>query len=183
MLQAWKIEAGHYAGADLGGLPVVLLSISDQNLAENRSEPMQAVLYLPAGANARQREALSSWVLQNQTWLRRASLRERAVPINFVADRETMVVRAGEEISVEVGAREPCSMTSCGEQLWYTPRAETTGFAPLLNRRSQVDEPWLQLKWSDRARLTAFGGRFGEPPETRVCQPSASHYSALMTMH
>src|SRR5256885_4969417 len=58
MLRAWNFNGGTFAGTDFAGLNVAVLQSSTENLAEQRTTPNQAIVYLPENATAAQRDAL-----------------------------------------------------------------------------------------------------------------------------
>jgi hypothetical protein len=163
MLRAWNFTDGSFQGTDLAGLTLAVLQSSSDNLAAPKAQPGSVIMYLPKNATAAQREALLAWVKSSQSDLGTiANFQTRVVPIQFTKTDTSYALSAGEFVSVKTASLDSCQTGACGEALWYTPRAHTSVFTVALDRSSAVDEPLLQLKWTDAGRRTIFLGKFGE---------------------
>ena len=162
MVRAWNFTGGSFRGTDLAGLSVALLQSSSENLAGAKAKPGAVIAYLPQSASATQREALIDWLKASNGDLRSTSLQARIVPIQFTKTDTGYGLTAGNFLNVKTAPLEACATGACGEALWYTPRAQTSVFTVALNRASTVNEPLLQLKWSEAGRRSVFLGRFGE---------------------
>ncbi len=162
MLRVWDFSRGAYAGSPLRGLQAAVLEIADGNLAQEGVDSSGAVVYLPAAATASQRESLLAWLKATQPELSRSTCRSRIVPLHYSQNDLNAAFSAGRFVKVETAAREACPTGGCGEQLWYKPRTLTSVFTVAVDQTSEVDEPLLQLKWSDSGRPTVFLGWFGE---------------------
>jgi hypothetical protein len=168
MLRAWNFTEGSFQGTDLAGLSLAVLQSSSDNLAAPKAPPGSAIVYLPKNGTPAQREALIAWLKSSQSDLGTiANLQTRVVPIQFTKTDTGYALSAGEFVSVKTASLESCQTGACGEALWYTPRAYTSVFTVALDRSSAVDEPLLQLKWTDAGRRTIFLGKFGEATPAR----------------
>jgi hypothetical protein len=162
MLRAWSFSDGSFNGTLLKGLNLAVLQSSADNLAAPKTDPGSAVVYLPANASPAQREALMAWLKASAKDLGRTSRLEiRNVPITFSRTTSGYTFSAGTFLSVTTAPLETCTTGACGEALWYTPRTGTSVFTVAVDRSSKVDEPLLQLKWSEAGRRSVFLGRFG----------------------
>ena len=162
MLQVWDFTGGSFNGTELKGLQLAVLQSSPDNLAAAGSKSGEAVVYLPQSATPAQRNALLAWLKSSQKDFHPAKIETRIVPMQFTKSEKGYSFSAGETISVKTDSLESCPLGSCGDELWYKPRAATTAFTVAVNQSSQVAEPLLRLKWSDSGRRTVFLGRFGE---------------------
>ncbi len=161
VLRAWQFDHGAIAGVQLRGLSVALLESGDQNLAVPENSATAAVVYLPPSLTPAQRGALLSWAAQN-TQAKLAATRTISLQITFNGDRVSF--RAGRDVAFEAGPPPPCgTLASCGEMLWYQPRAAATSFVVDQLDQSRIVEPLLTLTWMDHGRRTLFSGRFGDP--------------------
>ena len=104
----------------------------------------------------------------------------RSVPMTFHRADGGVTFTAGDVAQVEVVPFEACGLVSCGESLWYTPRATVTTYTVGVTRKSDVREPLLSLKWIDHGKNNVFLARFGEgaaaraafTPPTLACAPT-----------
>ena|SRR6266478_4283726 len=182
MLRAWNFADGQFANENLNGLQLAVVEASSENLAADHSLAGQAVVYLPQQATAAQREALAAWLKANVPDLNHAALNTRIVPLEFKRTAAGYAFSAGNFVSVQTASLESCETGSCGESLWYSPRATTSVFSVAADRSSQVTEPLLQLKWTDAGKRSVFLGKFGEAGASKdvyvtaadLCGPSAS---------
>ena len=161
MVQVWDVTSGAWHGVDLSGLRVALLELSPENLAVATTPAAQAVVYLPETAHREQRTALVAWLKSREPELQRAELQSRTVPISFRSTAGEVAFRAGQFIQLQVASAGPCENRVCGEDLWYAPRVPTLAFTVGENAGSQVNEPFLQLKWDDHGKRSVFLARFG----------------------
>jgi len=166
MVRAWNFTSGSFNGTDLAGLSVALLQSSADNLASPKSEPGQAVAYVPATATVAQRAALLAWVNAQQPGLK--LVRTRAVSFQFTGDANGCTFTAGKYLSLKTASLESCDNGNCGEALWYTPRSANSVFTVAFNRGSEVTEPALKLNWADHGERSVFIARFGEPTRQDV---------------
>src|SRR5437016_4101937 len=128
MLQAWNFTGGAFQGTPLAGLQVAALLAGGQNLAEAKSEATDVIVYVPEKATQSQRSALVSWLKSTEPKFRSAHLQTRAVPMKFARTQSGYAFSAGKAISVKTASLESCEKGSCGESLWYSPRAATSVF-------------------------------------------------------
>jgi Uncharacterized conserved protein len=162
MVQVWNFTSGTFQNTDLKGLKVALLQSSNDNLAERTSKVGESVVYLPANASAAQQKALLAWIHSQRTSSASGKLHVRKEPMELTRDGTTWSFKAGRSISFQTKALEACDNRSCGEELWYAPRAQTSFFTVAVNRESKVTEPLLKLSWTDSAQRSVFIGRFGD---------------------
>lgn len=163
MLRAWNFTGGSFGGTDLAGLNLAVLQSSGDNLAAPKAHPGSVIVYLPQSASTTQRGALLAWLKSAQPDLDAAGkFQTHVVPIQFSKTDTGYALSAGEFVSIKTAPLESCQTGACGEALWYTPRARTSVFTVAVDRSSIVNEPLLQLKWSDAGRRTVFLGKFGE---------------------
>lgn len=162
LLRAWQFSGGDFDGSELAGLKVALLQTSSDNLASPKSDPGQAVVYLPVTATGRQREALLAWIASIEPKLNVAKLPLRVVPLQFSTSGSGYAFSAGNFLSVKTASRESCETGACGEALWYNPRSQTSVFTVAVDCASQIVEPLLQLKWHDAGKRSVFLAKFGE---------------------
>ena len=167
MLRVWDFTGGGFDGAELKGLKFAVLQNSADNLASPESQSGEAVIYLPQAATPAQRDALVAWLKSSQKDFHPATIQTRVAPLKFTKTEKGYTFTAADFVSVNVVSLESCSFGSCGEELWYRPRTATSFFTVAVNTRSQVEEPLLQLKWSDVGRRSVFLARFGETPAPR----------------
>jgi hypothetical protein len=180
MVRAWHFTSGTFEGTALAGLNLVVLQSSSQNLAAPETDPGSVVVYLPATANTRQRQALISWLKSSQKDLA-ADFQTRTVPIDFCKTSNGYSVSAGNFVSVTTAPMETCATGACGESLWYTPRAQTSVFTVAVDQSSKVHEPFLKLTWNEAGRRAVFLGKFGGNgssenlyvSSTELCGPAA----------
>jgi hypothetical protein len=165
MLRAWQFTGGEYAGTDLSGLQLAVLQSSSDNLAEDQTDPGQAVVYLPESATPKQQTALLQW---SKALVPDAkNLQTRTTQLRFVQTKAGYNFSAGTFVSVSTAPLETCETGACGEALWYTPRSATSVFTVAVDRVSQVLEPFLELKWRDAGRRSVFLGKFGTDSATK----------------
>ena len=163
MVRAWNFTGGTFQGTGLAGLNLAVLQSSAENLAEPKTQPGSVIVYLPNSATATQREALLAWLKSSQPELAKAAAFEaRNVTIEFARTASGYRLSAGQFISITTAPLESCETGACGEALWYSPRARTSMFTVAVDRSSSVNEPLLQLKWTDAGRRTVFLGKFGQ---------------------
>ncbi len=161
MLQAWNFTGGSFQGTPLAGLQIAALHSSSQNLAEPKSASGDVVVYLPEKATKVQRAALVAW-LKSSGQFKSAHLQTRSAPIQFTRTESGYDFSAGRFVSVKTASLESCEKGSCGESLWYSPRASTSIFTVAVNSGSHVAEPLLKLKWDEAGKRSIFLGKFGE---------------------
>lgn len=162
MLRAWDFSGGSFNGVDLQGLKFGVLQFSSDNLAEAKSLSGDAVVYLPAGTTPAQRDALVAWLKSSQPDFHPTKLKTQVVPIVFAKAAAGYIFTAGSRVSVETGSLESCPSGSCGDSLWYEPRAVTGPFTVAVNRVLTVHEPLLKLTWDQGSSRNIFLARFGE---------------------
>lgn len=167
MVQVWDISSGAWEGVDLSGLQVAVLQVSQRNLAMASASTQEAVVYLPERASSDQRSELLAWLKSREPRLEGVDVRTRAVALSLQRHPDQAIFRAGEQIALRVGSVGECKNRLCGEDLWYAPRGETTVFTVGANLGSQVDEPFLRLKWGDHGKRSVFLGRFGEAGDAK----------------
>ncbi len=184
MVRAWSFTGGEFANENLAGLKLAVLETSTDNLAVEHTKGDQAVVYLPQGATAAQREALTAWLRANAPELKGAALKSRIVPLTLRQTENGYVFSAGKFVSVQTAPLESCAAGSCGEGLWYQPRMTTSEFAVAVDSGSRILEPWLRLKWIEAGKRSVFLAKFGEPGPGKdvyvtsadLCGAMASHY-------
>jgi hypothetical protein len=175
MLRAWNFNGGTFAGTDFAGLNVAVLQSSTENLAEQRTTPNQAIVYLPENATAAQRDALLAWLRSPSINLdSHCELRRRVVPIQFTATDACYSLTAGASLSISTAPLESCNTGACGDALWYNPRSQSSVFTVAVDRASNVAEPLLKLTWRDSGRRCVFLGKFGQELSARPLFVSAS---------
>jgi len=161
MLRVWNFSGGTFNGTELKGLQIAALQTSPDNLATTDSKAGDAVVYLPQSATPSERDALLAWLNSSQKDFRPAKIQTRVAPLQFTKSGDNYVFSAGDSISVKSEATS-CDTTACGEALWYQPRAMTSYFTVVENSASKVNEPLLQLTWTDAGKRSVFLARFGE---------------------
>ncbi len=165
MLRAWQFSGGSYAGQSLNGLCVAALqSAPSENLAAPDTRSGDAVVYLPQNATKEQREALLAWLRSSQPDFKPARLETRTVPLSFTRNGTSCSFVAGNSISVSTAPLETCETGACGEALWYSPRSSASVFAVAVDRTSKVNEPLLELHWTDAGKRSVFLARFDDSP-------------------
>ncbi len=160
LLRIWLFENGVFDEADLAGKAVALLQVSEDNLTAGDGSPNQAVAYLPEAATESQRRALLKWLQEHDKSLSEVPLKVTVLPFDYTLEGAALKFSAGETIRLETAVLRP-SEGGCGEQLWYDPRTSNNGFQVLLNLKSSVVEPYLQLTWKDFVRRSVFLAGFG----------------------
>lgn len=181
MLRVWNFSSGRFNGCDLQGQQLAVLQSSPDNLATGSSQSGNAVVYLSEKTTTAQREALLAWLKSSQSDFHPAKLQTRIVPLGITRTENDYQFTAGDFISVKATSMKPCDMGGCGEALWYEPRSQSSLFTVAVNRTSQVNEPFLQLKWADSGKRSVFLARFGEPTPAKdvyvtlgeLCGPKA----------
>jgi hypothetical protein len=173
MLRAWNFTGGSFAGSDFAGLRLAVLQSAQENLAANSAETGDAVVYLPEGISAAQRDALLAW-LKQQPNFRPSKLLTRSVALRFGTTSEGYALTAGDFVSVKTADLAKCEAQACGEALWYTPRTPGTVFTVALNRASQIEEPFLKLKWYDAGKRSVFLARVGNPEVNKALYVAAA---------
>lgn len=163
MLQVWDVTGGSWQGENLGGLQAAVLSTSSGNLAEAETRADNSIVYLPETATKAQRAALLAWLKSSAT-LSEAKIETRVVPVSLRKTLAGVSFTAGKFASVETVPLQECLTMTCGESLWYDPRAATSQFTVAYNVSSQVNEPLLKFKWTDNHTKSVFAGRFGDAP-------------------
>src|SRR5262249_8372380 len=88
LLRAWNFSDGKFNGTDLAGLQVVVLEAGKENLAADKVGTEQAMVYLPSGGSAAQRDVLMAWVKQALPSTQVSKLQSRIVNIHFSRERE-----------------------------------------------------------------------------------------------
>ncbi len=176
MLRAWNFTGGSFRGTELTGLQVALLESSSDNLASSKSSSDRGVVYLPKSATEAQRKALFAWIKSSAPEFKTARLESRVVPLHLEKSEDGYHFAAGDIISVNASTSAACGMGSCGEELWYTPRSNTTVFTVVANRGSHVIEPWLKLKWDDAGKRSVFLAKFGESASTKEIYVTAADF-------
>lgn len=161
MVRAWNFTGGAFGGVELAGLQVAVLESSSENLAADKAESGQAVVYLPETATLGQRNALLAWLKSSQANLNQSDLQTRTAPLRFANTDEGYSFSAGEFVSVQTASLESCETGACGESLWYSPRTPSDLFTVAVDRASQVNEPLMKLKWTDAGKRSVFLAKFG----------------------
>jgi hypothetical protein len=162
LLQVWDLTGGSWKGTELGGLVVAVLESSSENLAAAQAHADQTVIYLPEAANAAQRAALLAWLKSRDPQLGVAKIQTRVVPTSLTTSATKVTFTAGKFASVQVASLGNCENRVCGEDLWYTPAATTSIYTVGLNAGSQINEPLVDLKWTDHGKRSVFLACFGE---------------------
>ena len=174
MLRVWDFSGGNFNGAEFKGLQLAVLQSSPDNLAATDSKSGEAVVYLPQSATQPQRDALLAWVKSSQKDFRPARIQTRTAPLQLTKNDQSYAFSAGDFISVKAASLESCDAMSCGEELWYQPRATTSLFTVAVNRGSQVTEPLLKLNWTHAAKRSVFLARFGEASPAKTAYVTMS---------
>ena len=175
-VQAWDVTAGSWQGTDLSGLQAVVLETATENLAAANARADRAVIYLPEDASAEQRRALLAWLQSGTRQLSAASIETRVAPIVFTKTADSIQVQAGQFISFRTVPLGDCADRACGEALWYEPSTAASLFTVALNAGSQVNEPLLQLTWSEHGKRSVFVARFGADKPRRNLFVQASDW-------
>lgn len=176
LLRVWSFTGGEFAGTDLAGLRFAALELGADNLAMRGALTEAAVLYVPAEATAAQARALAAWWRAQHRAPGDGAITVRRAALDYRRDGARIAVTVGEAIRAEIRAIEPCEVGACGEQLWYEPRtAGLDRFTVLLNARSAVAEPVLELVWRESGQRSVFWGEFGgagaaTPPAPQLAQ-------------
>lgn len=162
MLQAWNFTGGAVDGTALAGLQLAALHSGSQNLAEQKAGAGEVVVYLPEKASKAQRTALLAWLKSTQPDFKTARLQTRVAPMQFTRHETGYSFTAGKFLNVRTASLESCEKGSCGESLWYSPRASTSIFTVAVNNGSHIAEPLLKLRWDEGGKRSIFLGKFGE---------------------
>jgi hypothetical protein len=162
MVRAWDFTGGSFNNTELTGLKIAVLQSSPDNLAESGSESGSAVVYLPESATQAQRDTLLAWLKTSQPDFHPAKLQTRTVPLQFTKSDKGYEFTAGNYVTVKTAPLSQCSMTGCGQVLWYEPRAATSLFTVVVNDSSKVTEPLLKLRWDATGDRNIFLARFGQ---------------------
>jgi hypothetical protein len=162
LLQAWDLTSGSWQGTSLAGLQAVVLESGSENLAEAGTQPDRSVVYLPETANEVQRNALLAWLKSQNVKLAASRIETRVVPVRITTKDNAVTAVAGEFARVRAVSLGDCENRVCGESLWYEPSTPTSLFTVARDAGSDVNEPLLELKWSDHGKRSAFVARFGE---------------------
>jgi len=162
MLQAWNFSGGNFDGVDFAGLKLAVLQASSANLAAENTAADRAVVYLPEKASAAQREALLAWLKATLPEMKNARLQTRTAPLQFAKTAVGYAFSAGDTINVKTDSLESCDKGGCGESLWYSPRTSSSAFTVAVNQSSRINEPLIELKWSDAGKRSIFLAKFGE---------------------
>lgn len=162
MLQAWNFTGGTVDGTSLAGLQLAALHSGSRNLAEQKADAADVVVYLPEKATKAQRAALVSWLKTTQPGFKTVRFQTRVAPLQFTRNETGYSFNAGKFLNVRTASLESCEKGSCGESLWYSPRANTSIFTVAVNNGSHVSEPLLKLRWDEGGKRSIFLGRFGE---------------------
>jgi hypothetical protein len=162
LLRVWRFTGGSHQGTELGGLPVALLQVADQNLAVTGARPVESMVYLPQSATPAQSAAMIDWLKTINPELARRNVPTRTVPMEFACARSGDSFSAGDFLRIETRPFAPCGLISCGESLWYTPRSAMTSYTVAVTSKTVVREPALALQWIDHGKNNVFQGRFGE---------------------
>jgi len=162
MLQAWNFTGGTVDGASLAGLQLAALHSGSQNLAEQKAGAGDVIVYVPEKASKTQRAALVSWLKATQPGFKSAQLQTRVAPMQFSRNENGYSFTAGKFLNVRTASLESCEKGSCGESLWYSPRAATSIFTVAVNNGSHISEPMLKLRWDEAGKRSIFLGKFGE---------------------
>jgi hypothetical protein len=167
MFRAWNFNGGRFDGVDLAGLQIGVLQLSPDNLAAPDTATGKAVIYLPQQAAPAQRDALRKWLASSQADFHPSKTWTRIVPLQFTETSTGCTFAAGDLIRIRTAPFKRCELFTCGETLWYQPRSVTSLFTVVVDRASEVSEPFLQLKWDDSGKRNVFLARFGEPDSAR----------------
>jgi hypothetical protein len=173
MLRVWDFSGGNFKNTELKGLQLAVLQSSPDNLAATDSQSGDSVVYLPQAATSAQRDALFGWLKSNQKDFRPAKTQTRVVPLELKKSEAGYVFSAGDFIQVKSGSVS-CETTACGEALWYQPRTATSLFTVVVNTASEVNEPLLNLNWTDSDKRSVFLGRFGHEDSAKEVYVSMS---------
>lgn len=161
-VQVWDIAGGSWQGVNLSGLQVALLQTSSENLAEAKTHAERAVVYLPETASKEQRTAVVAWLKSRNVQLAKATIQTRVAPISITTSDNSVKFSAGDFVSFQTVPLGNCASGACGEELWYEPSTPTSFFTVAVNAGSQVNEPLLGLKWTERGQRSVFLAHFGE---------------------
>ncbi len=152
VVRVWSFESG-----ELAGLTTAVLEVAEANLALPDTKASQVMVYLPEQATEVQRDFLLGWLKENGV----AVTETRVMPVSYRREGPVVTVGVGDGLGFSTRAIEACDAGSCGEQLWYSPRGKIGAFTVLVNERSHVEEPALELSWKDNSSKSVFFGKFG----------------------
>lgn len=161
-VQVWDIASGTWQGVKLSGLQVALLETSSENLAETKTHAERAIVYLPESASKEQRTALVEWLKSRNVQLAKASIQTRVAPLSLTTSDTAVKFSAGDFVSFQATTIGECASRACGEELWYQPSTPTSFFTIAFNAGSDVNEPLIGLKWTERGQRSVFLAHFGE---------------------
>jgi Protein of unknown function (DUF1326) len=166
IVQVWSIEQGTWNNQDLAGLKAAVLAIGSTNLAEARSIPEKAEIFVPRGLGPAQRQALLAWVRSQRTLPDSAQVVQ--TEITFQRTGRGADISVGDFISLSTETIGHCASGACGQALWYTPSAKYSSFEVVASRISKVQDPWLTILWTDHNRPNVFLARFGPEKTPRL---------------
>jgi hypothetical protein len=169
----WRVEQGEWNGVSLNGLAAVVVVRAKATLGDPYADPYPAksVLIVDDQANARQREALVSFV-HHMTGKLTANV-ERVVyaPVSLEVVREhhgTALLRAGNFATVQTRPINDHDHLCGNEVTFYPPLTELSHSMPAVALRDEYHGPGLGETWSISDKRSAFVGTFAVSDKTEV---------------
>lgn len=166
-VMAWKVDEGSWKGVSLNGLGVALVVNAESTLGFDGVFPMQAgqirsVILVDQSADAKQREALVSFVKENAKDLAGSVKHVQAVPISLSNDHleGRGVFKAGELAKIETRALKKGDCVCTNESVFYKPLTDVENFHPAYANTLSYQGKGLNNTWTSKNIRSAFLATF-----------------------
>lgn len=168
-VMAWKVDEGSWQGVSLNGLGVALVVNAESTLGYDGVFPMQAgqirsVILVDKQADAKQREALVSFVKDKAKDLAGTVKHVEAVPISLSNDHleGRGVFKAGDLAKIETRALRKGDCVCTNESVFYKPLTEVENASPAYANTLSYQGAGLNNKWTSKNIRSAFLATFRE---------------------
>lgn len=166
-VMAWKVDEGSWKGVSLNGLGVALVVNAESTLGYDGVFPMKAgqirsVILVDKAADAKQREALVSFVKDKAKELAGTVKHVEAVPISLTNDHleGRGVFKAGDLAKIETRALKKGDCICTNESVFYKPLGDVENFHPAYANTLSYQGSGLNNKWTTRNIRSAFLATF-----------------------
>lgn len=160
---AWNIQAGEFQGANLAGLRLVAVLVSNVNLGAPGSL-RRSTVFIDEAASVSQRRAGEGWLRSRYGDVLGRVLRVHAAPMefSFAADSVSVTVRG--ILSVQMRRARLTDDTQSWASLLYEPFTKLVSSSLGTTLHSEYRGPDLRLRWVREGNgITGYYGSFTKP--------------------
>ncbi len=159
---AWNIQSGEFQGADLAGLRVVAVVAADFIVSESRAA-RRATLFTDSGAPPAQRRAGTMWIRRQFGDVLGRIVGEHDEPIEFCLKANSVLLRVGEILALEMRPARLRDDTQTWATLLYAPLIPLTSSNLGTTSKIRYSGPDLNVNWvREEDAITGYYGTFAQ---------------------